>query len=439
MRIYWPAILLLATLPGCVIVQVGVTNPIPGLTTVAVAPFFNLSQEPGHVADGRRMALAYYAELQKTPGFQVIPVGVVEDAIETFGLQMNRPDDALRLCEILRCDAVVVGAITDYDPYYPPRLGVQVSWYSPYPWDFDPGLPVDPHGRSRLRKADIEFRKEQHRKEAAERRAQRRPGSSCDGSDDEPGRCAPEADCAQGRPVIRGQSEGSAIVRANGESTRTIHAEPPAREAAPLWWQASPPSSFEGADGRSQNIEPRNRSRVEWDVPEIDESPKISLERRMPPTDAPYVRTPESPDPSGTGAVGGPSQSFHTVQQTSGVKPAAPMSDVPRSTARLAHSQPAVASPPIPFRPLGPPVDFDPRKPLMSYTRIYDAKDAALMAMLRDYLELGSDLRSGGWEGALHRSDDFLRFCAHQLVLEMLTLHGGESQKRIVLKLRRYH
>jgi hypothetical protein len=34
-------------------------------------------------------------------------------------------------------------------------------------------------------------------------------------------------------------------------------------------------------------------------------------------------------------------------------------------------------------------------------------------------------MRSGGWEAYLHRSDDFLRFTAHILVVEMLTLHGG--------------
>ena len=80
-------------LPGCVIVQSGVTNPIPGLTTVAVAPFVNLSAERS--VDGRRFALAYHAELQKIPGYQVIPVGVTEQAIFDLGLGLlyNRSHD----------------------------------------------------------------------------------------------------------------------------------------------------------------------------------------------------------------------------------------------------------------------------------------------------------------------------------------------------------
>src|SRR6516164_9724834 len=74
------AMLLLVVLgSGCCTVPVSVGNPIPGMTSVAVAPFFNLSAEPS--VDGRRFALAYYRELQKTSNYQVIPVGIVETAI----------------------------------------------------------------------------------------------------------------------------------------------------------------------------------------------------------------------------------------------------------------------------------------------------------------------------------------------------------------------
>ena len=110
---------------GCIVSQLEVTNPIPGLSTVAVAPFFNVSHE--RAVNGRRFALAYFTELQKTPGFQVVPVGVAEQAILDYGLRMDNPADAVRLAEILEVDAVVVGAVTDYDPYYPPRIGLQVS------------------------------------------------------------------------------------------------------------------------------------------------------------------------------------------------------------------------------------------------------------------------------------------------------------------------
>ena len=63
---------------GCAIVEVGMRNPVVGLETVAIAPFFNLSQE--RTVDGREFALDYYSELQKVPGFEVLPVGVTERA-----------------------------------------------------------------------------------------------------------------------------------------------------------------------------------------------------------------------------------------------------------------------------------------------------------------------------------------------------------------------
>lgn len=127
---------------GCAIVEVGMRNPVVGLETVAVAPFFNLSQE--RTVDGREFALDYYAELQKVPGFEVLPVGVTERAMVENGISLTGPHDAVRLAAILDVDAVVVGAVTDYDPYNP-RIGLKVAWYSPRQFLFlpneDPTIP----------------------------------------------------------------------------------------------------------------------------------------------------------------------------------------------------------------------------------------------------------------------------------------------------------
>jgi hypothetical protein len=59
-RVFWGAAWL-PLLCGCVMFEVGVTNPVVGLTTVAVVHFFNLSQE--RAVDGRRFALAYFTDL----------------------------------------------------------------------------------------------------------------------------------------------------------------------------------------------------------------------------------------------------------------------------------------------------------------------------------------------------------------------------------------
>lgn len=106
-------------------------NPFPQVTRVAVAPFFNLSEEPK--VDGRQFALAYYNALQSVPGFEVIPVGQVERAMRDNNIGLNSPEEARRLAQMLGADALVVGAVTDYSPYYPPRCGLRVEWYAANP------------------------------------------------------------------------------------------------------------------------------------------------------------------------------------------------------------------------------------------------------------------------------------------------------------------
>ena len=118
-------------------------NPFPELSRVAVAPFYNHSDEP--TLSGDEVAMAYFNELQLIPGFEVVPVGTVERAILENQLTMDRIEDVRRLAEILEVDAVVVGAVTDFTMYTPPRFGLQVEWYTANP-NFHPippgyGLP----------------------------------------------------------------------------------------------------------------------------------------------------------------------------------------------------------------------------------------------------------------------------------------------------------
>jgi hypothetical protein len=127
------AILTLAFTPGCQLLpdiayQPTVHNPFPQLSRVAIAPFFNASTEA--TVDGQQFAVAYYNELQDVPGFEVVPVGVVETQMKLKKIQLNGPEDVQRLARELEVDAVVIGVVTDYSPYYPPRLGLQVKWFA---------------------------------------------------------------------------------------------------------------------------------------------------------------------------------------------------------------------------------------------------------------------------------------------------------------------
>lgn len=350
----WVAIVLCLTAPGCAIVQIGATNPIPGLSTVAVAPFFNLSPEP--VVDGRRFALAYYAELQKVPGFQVMPVGVVEQAIHDYGLEMNDPDDVLKLARLLNVDAVVVGAVTDYDPYYPPRIGLQISWYSDKPWTFYPGIPVDPDARKRWdesRESSIPL-----------------IGSWFGDSDE----------CTDCPPL-----EATALAR-----TRPVGSPP---TAAPFG-STTGRASVSLASAEINGSDASRRTDADQAVTSIPtETGDLAADR--------VAKVPPGPE------------DFDLTMPP-------PITQPPAGAASLTTAY------------------FDPTEPLMSYTRMFDGADAELVARLRDYVELSGDLRSGGWEAYLHRSEDFVRFASHLMIVEMLTLHGGEAQRRFVFKLRKY-
>ncbi len=110
---YRPLLLLLPLVaPGCrwlpqVAQKPVVRNPFPQLSQVAVAPFINLSTEP--TVDGRQFAVAYFNELQLVPGFEVVPLGVVEDTMKVHNINLASPAEARRLAQILGVDAVVIG------------------------------------------------------------------------------------------------------------------------------------------------------------------------------------------------------------------------------------------------------------------------------------------------------------------------------------------
>lgn len=106
-------------------------NPFPQLHKVAILPFYNQSSEP--TVDGEAIAMAYYNELQTIQGFEVMPVGVAKRMLDASGLEPRTPQDFQRLARLMNVDAVIIGSITEYSPYYPPRLGLAVDWYAANP------------------------------------------------------------------------------------------------------------------------------------------------------------------------------------------------------------------------------------------------------------------------------------------------------------------
>ena len=127
---------LFVCLSGCAVIpeikyQPQVHNPFPQLHRVAILPFYNLSTEPTVNQDD--VALAYYNELQTIPGFEVMPPGVVKQWLLANRVEIDGATDFQLLARQLGVDAVVRGAVTEYSPYYPPRVGIAVDWFAANP------------------------------------------------------------------------------------------------------------------------------------------------------------------------------------------------------------------------------------------------------------------------------------------------------------------
>ncbi len=350
-------ILILFVLPilsGCIITDLHVSNPIPEMTRIAIVPFINLSSE--REVDGRYFADLYFSELQKCPGFQVLPIGVTETAIREHQLNLERPAEILHLAEILDVDAVVFGAITEYSPYKPPRMGLQISWYASKEFLFSPGIPVDPTLRHQENKVWFDHH-------VIDRAKSWLP--ECDECHD---------NCPQGHPK-------GCHCQACLSAPRCEHCT---AEAMEIRGQSS--------DGMMVNEPMANAPMMQGAMLSDPVLPD------------PVLLDPMLPHPMIADHVI-PGEMTHDSHR-----------------GRLSNDLEYSLEP----------------EPIMSYTRIFDSSDPDLTAVMRDYVELNGQLREGGFKGWTQRSDDFIRFCMHRVILEMFQLHGGEARRRYIISSRRF-
>jgi|GEM_PF-716995 len=532
-------LLIVAATPGCAIIQTAVRNPVPGLETVAIVPFFNLSQDRS--LDGREFALAYYSELQKVPGFEVLPVGVAERAIQQHGLTMSGPEDALKLAAILQVDAVVIGSITDHDPYLP-RVGLKVAWYSPKQWLF---LPEEPEASKEASRRVTKLAKKNRSGEKpayGSIRGQSPDTAETSGEAVEEGNwislvdqafqsplpTAPAEDLSPDSLLAHPESPASNAVahseaaedgrweRADGTIVPPLPATRKRAAAAGRWSQTvnssesaeiSEPAepdqpvtlqSFFAEPGSSRVVpadshagtlrsEDRATRRIELPAPVTlaemlpddftRQNPAIIEDPGVEPAAA---QVPAPSDPAAPGLLS-PAAPVNPTPSTPPVaSPPAPGIELtPESTPAEASPEPTLAPPRIPpvwmpgtprlesapaiphlstDRTTGPlnadeetvpalvygnrvltgSPEFDPGEPLMAYVRLFDSTDQALVSRLSDYLEMSGETRSGDLEAWMKRSDFFRKFTAYLMINEMLTLHGGEAHRRLLLKPRKY-
>lgn len=111
--------------------QEQIHNPFPQVQRVAVLPFYNQSDNP--TVDTEVVAEKYYAALQAIPGFEVLPVGVTKTQWLIYSQQHGEPvtgEHFQDLAQQMGVEALVIGSVTDFDAYYPPRMAMTVHWYA---------------------------------------------------------------------------------------------------------------------------------------------------------------------------------------------------------------------------------------------------------------------------------------------------------------------
>ena len=125
---------------------VSIASPKLGPMTIAVAPALNLSGSADF--DRNRFADLMASELGYAEGISVIPVSRVLGVLATQGLEdVESPRHALELVRLLGADAILVFAVTEYDPYDPPSIGIAAQLYGTRPGSC--GGTLDPVALSR--------------------------------------------------------------------------------------------------------------------------------------------------------------------------------------------------------------------------------------------------------------------------------------------------
>jgi hypothetical protein len=382
--------------PGCSLIFPDVShepvihNPFPQLNKIAIAPFFNQSNEP--TVDGRKFALAYFAELQAVPGFEVVPLGVVETAIVENQVNLANPGEARRLANILGIDAVVVGSVTDYSPYYPPRCGLRVEWYAANSGfhEIPPGYGL-PWGtpEEEYIPAPLVFESE-----FALAKAQLKTQTPiCEKPSLDPPAAA--AEVGPPAPGLMPNSSPLPPPAKGGPQTKDENAsDAPASEVPP------PKSASKiKADRENAHV---TRALHEQNVASEELPPGDSTANSQP--------APLESDPAAAGVTTG-------VFGAHGAMPA-----------NWPDERGFIPPPPSVERPACCPHNG----PVMAHTRIYHGNDSEFTEALASYYHFRDDARFGGWQNYLQRSDDFIRFCCHMHISEMLSARGGAGETRVV-------
>lgn len=95
----------------------------------AIAPLRN--ESGSRSADGLQMADQLTRAFEQVRGIDALPLNRVLEAMDALQLtEIRAREDAIQLREALGVDALVVGSMTHYDAYDPPKIGLALDLYA---------------------------------------------------------------------------------------------------------------------------------------------------------------------------------------------------------------------------------------------------------------------------------------------------------------------
>jgi len=111
-------------------IETFISSPYADVHTFAIAPAINLSGSRDF--DQLAVSDSLFAELQQVSGLNVLPLNRTLFAMRQLGIRsIDDPAQAQKIAESLGANGLIVPAVTAYDPYNPPMIGMILQVYTP--------------------------------------------------------------------------------------------------------------------------------------------------------------------------------------------------------------------------------------------------------------------------------------------------------------------
>lgn len=382
--------------------------------------------------------MAYYNELQSIPGFEVLPIGVVETQLAYFETQVikrtiSTTEDFQNFARSIGADAVLQGAVTDYHAYYPPRMTLKVNWYAA-----NPGLhpiPVGyglPWGTKEEKNIPNWVKLEAERELARAQIATQTPlmeevgsGVANSAAAGPSGVSSPRANEAEesNLPSPKKPADTPELMPSDSMDDMAAQSDPIASkiENARIPLPRSKDSTQRNRaiaqvsylqDSEDDGVEIEEPARLPAKITSLDSQPVLKMNER------------------GEFVLDSSANTGSDLDANEGA--VVYMED---SIGMIGEELPADWPDPNGFIPPRPQYERPMIRPqydaVISHMKAYNGNDEDFTQALEDYYYFSDDARVGGWQTYLQRSEDFIRFCCHQHIVETLASRGGQLKSRL--------